>query len=298
MFTIAEERTPMRISIVTPNYNMAAYLPTTIHSVFANLAPGDEYFIMDGGSSDDSAAVIQAHADRLTGWVSERDAGYADAIAKGFKLATGDILCWINSGDLLLAGALDRVRAIFDECDAELIFGDDFYIDDNCRIVRFSRGYVPDLSKAMLHGGWTPLQDACFWRRTLYERVGGLDKNQKYAADYDLFLRMSLVGKSRYVPYVFSAFRRHEGQKSVAGMKRYRIEKRECQRRILAASLRQDRRVGSLARLLQRCRSFSTTNRMRLRARLAPLLWARTDLVGQPIDTLSCGRYWPPGSEA
>jgi glycosyltransferase involved in cell wall biosynthesis len=81
----------MRISVVTPSFNMAPYLEDTITSVIGNLRPGDEYFVIDGGSTDGSADVIRRHEQSLSGWVSEKDAGYADALAKGFDRATGDI---------------------------------------------------------------------------------------------------------------------------------------------------------------------------------------------------------------
>jgi glycosyltransferase involved in cell wall biosynthesis len=280
----------LRISVVTPNFNMGAYLPATIQSVLANLGPQDEYFIIDGGSSDGSVAAIEAYQSRLTGWVSERDSGYAEAIGKGFARATGDILCWINSGDLLLAGAFDRARQRLAEADAKFIFGDDFYIDENDCVLRYSRGKVADIKTAMLYGGWTPLQDACFWRRDLYESVGGIDASVQYAADYDLFLRMAMSGKTAYAPFAFSAFRRHKGQKSIGGAERYAIDKE-------AARQRQLPKLGS-SLAAAAIKGFIEKNRMRVRARLAPRLWARPDLVGKPIASLACGSYWPPGQRA
>src|SRR5690349_7665396 len=190
----------MRISVVTPSFNMKRYLPGTIESVLKNLQPGDEYFIIDGGSSDGSVEVIRGYEKHLHGWLSEADNGYADAICKGFARATGDVLCWINCGDLFLAGALNAARAALQVSSADLIFGDDFYIDEQDLVIFFSRGEVKDLKNAMLYGGWTPLQDACFWRRELYQRVGGIDPQLKYAADYDLFLRMALSGNAVYLP--------------------------------------------------------------------------------------------------
>src|SRR4051812_47599723 len=119
----------MRFSVVTPSFNMKRYLSRTIESVLANLREGDEYFVIDGGSSDGSAEVMRSYAARLSGWMSEPDRGYADALAKGFARASGDVLCWINCGDLLLSGALDAARSAFQNTAANLIFGDDFYID-------------------------------------------------------------------------------------------------------------------------------------------------------------------------
>ena len=109
--------------------------------------------------------------------------------------------------------------------DSEMTFGDDFHVDEASRVLSYSRGWVSDLRSAMLFGGWSPLQDACFWRRSLYDRVGGIDRSLRFAADYDLFLRMALAGKCTYVPLAFSAFRRHAGQKSAAGAGPYRAER-------------------------------------------------------------------------
>ena len=279
----------MRISVVTPSFNMAPYLATTITSVIANLRPGDEYFVIDGGSTDGSWDIIHRHAKSLTGWVSEKDAGYADAIGKGFARATGDILCWINAGDFYLSGAFDAARkAVAD--DRDMIFGDDFYVDEDNRILAFSRGWVPDLRAATLFGGWTPLQDACFWRRSLYEAIGGIDRALRYAADYDLFLRMALAGRTGYVPVTFSAFRRHAGQKSISGSAAYEDERRRVRAREIGAY-----RAAPVLKALYRGVNRSA---MSARARLAPLVWRRPDLVGRPVMSLPCAAYWPAASDS
>ncbi len=222
-------------TVVTPNYNMGEYLAPTIESVLRNLGPSDEYFIIDGGSSDSSMDVIQSYEARLTGWVSEPDAGYADAVAKGFRKAGGNYLCWLNSGDLLLEGALDKARAALQQTGADLIFGDDLMIDESSKVVQVTNGHTDDLRKMMLYAGWTPLQESCFWTRAFYERVGGIDPTIKYAADYDLFLRMSLVGRCQYQSAIFGAFRRHEGQLSMSKIALYNAERKRCRARELDA---------------------------------------------------------------
>lgn len=274
----------MRISVVTPSFNMAPYLEDTIASVIGNLRPGDEYFVIDGGSTDGSVDIIRRHAGSLTSWVSEKDGGYADALAKGFDRATGDILCWINTGDLYLSGALDDARERI-AGDLDMIFGDDFYIDEDNRVLSYSRGWVPDLRMAMLYGGWTPLQDACFWRRSLYQRIGGIDRSLHYAADYDMFLRMALAGRTGYVPVTFSAFRRHAGQKSISGSAAYEEERKQVRAREIEA-YRAAPTLKALHRGINRVA-------MRARARLAPLAWRRPDLIGRPVIGLPCGVYWP-----
>jgi glycosyltransferase involved in cell wall biosynthesis len=275
----------LRVSVVTPNLNLSTYLSQTIESVLANLSPGDEYFVIDGGSNDGSIDIIRQYEPRLTGWVSEPDRGYADALAKGFALATGDILCWINSGDLLLSEALDATRQSLTDTGADMVFGDDFYVDEKGQVISFSRGYVKDLRGPMLYGGWTPLQDACFWRRQLYERVGGMNPCLRYAADFDLFLRMALQGTCQYVPLTFSAFRRHAGQKSISGSHVYRRERDDLRRGML------DGLPGSKLGKSLRCTWHEAA--IRWRVHVSQQCWRRNDLVGQPVEKLPCRQYWP-----
>jgi len=290
MNELQEAAAPIRISIVTPNFNMATYLGETIRSVLANRTARDEYFVIDGGSTDGSVDLIRRHEAALTGWISEPDRGYADALAKGFGRATGDVLCWINSGDVLLSGAFDAVRRIFAARDVDLIFGDDFYIDEESRVLRFSRGRVGDIAAAMLYGGWTPLQDACFWTRDLYDRVGGIDPELRCAADYDLFLRMVRTGRARHVPLAFSAFRRHGGQKSIAGQAAYAREREQVRAREFRAA-GDPPLTGAIRRMVH-------LNVNRIRSRLAPRLWCRLDLAGQPVAELPCAPYWPRTRDA
>lgn len=214
-----------RFSVVTPNFNMADYLAETIESVLENLEPGDEYFIIDGGSTDDSVRIIRSYEKYLSGWVSQPDSGYADALSKGFKRSSGEFQCWINSGDLLLRGALKEARKAIEGTGADMVFGDDLYIDEQGFVISHSTGKVKSLREMMLFGGWTPLQDACYWRKSLYDRAGGLNAELKFAADYDLFLKMSCSGRCCYVPVIFSAFRKHIGQKSITGSSIYQMER-------------------------------------------------------------------------
>lgn len=279
-----------RISVVTPNYNMGRYLAETIESVLRNLRLGDEYFIVDGGSHDESVEVIKRYESRLTWWVSEPDRGHADALAKGFARATGDILCWINSGDLLLHGSLDVARRALSETGSELIFGDDLYADQDGRVIFYSRGYVRDLKNAMLYGGWTPLQDACFWTRALYERVGGINAELKQAVDYDLFLRMAMEGTARYVPWTFSVFRRHSGQKSITAAEAYKRERLEVRRQHLSRLP-----VSAPVKVFLLLKHSLA---IRWRVYVMQQWWRRPDLVGRPVSDIPCAQYWPPFAAA
>lgn len=98
-----------KISIVTPSFNQAQFLGETIESVLAQRYPNLEYFVFDGGSTDGSVEILQRYGSRLTYWESRPDKGQADAIAKGFCRATGDLLNWLNSDDLLAPHALQHI---------------------------------------------------------------------------------------------------------------------------------------------------------------------------------------------
>jgi glycosyltransferase involved in cell wall biosynthesis len=270
-------------TVVTPNYNMGDYLRGTIASVIRNLRPGDQYFIIDGGSTDNSVEIIKSYEQHLTGWVSEPDQGYADAVAKGFVRAGGEYLCYINSGDLLLEGALDEARRLLAATGADLIYGDDFYIDEADRVILRSHGRVHSFRNMVLFGGWTPLQDACFWRRECYEAVGGFDGRLKYAADYDFFLRMSAAGRCEYVPFVFSAFRKHEGQKSIRGRMDYKREREQCRARTLQANGYSP--FGGKLRVL----GYETL--VRLRARVLLKFLNSRKQAGESIHRLPCRSY-------
>src|SRR5690349_9260962 len=121
--------------VVTPNFNMADYLVETIESVLVNLGPNDQYYVVDGGSTDGSLDILKKYEGRISGWISEPDRGYADAVAKGFGMGHGQYQCWIACGDLLLPGALRLAVSVLDETGADMIHGDDFYIDEQSRLL-------------------------------------------------------------------------------------------------------------------------------------------------------------------
>lgn len=128
-----------RISIVTPSYNQAKYLPETIESILNQSYPNLEYIIVDGGSTDGSVEVIKRYERHLAYWISETDSGQSEAINKGFARCTGDLFNWINSDDILFPGALHRIaEAFLRHPDAALIVGDNARSDQEGRILRIS----------------------------------------------------------------------------------------------------------------------------------------------------------------
>ena len=258
---------------------MAGYLSQTIESVLNNLEEGDEYYIVDGGSTDDSLEIIKKYENKITGWISEKDEGYAHALSKGFEKASGDILCWINVGDVFLTNTLNIVRDSFKYSDANLIFADDYYINEDGLIIQHSRGKVYDLHNMMLFSGWTPLQDACFWKKSLYDSIGGINRDIKNAADYDMFLRMAAIGKCQYLPAVLSAFRQHENQKSISNLNDYKKERSFSRNNELLKSNSSRINIGIMNTIHWVL--------IRLRSRLGILNRRYSRLVGQNINTVA-----------
>lgn len=180
----------MTISIITPSYQQAAWLPETIHSVLDQNGDLYEYHLLDGGSTDGSLEIIKSHADRFTSWVSQRDNGQADAINKGVSKSNGDILGWVNSDDILLPGALSHVRKQFEQNPGlELLCGMALVIDEESNVVSVKRKGIR--SKLMASTGIINLmQPACFFTRNLWDRVDGLDEQLNWMLDTDLFYKM------------------------------------------------------------------------------------------------------------
>lgn len=205
----------LQISLVTPSYNQAGFLPRTIESVLGQGYPGLEYIIIDGGSSDTSAAVIRAHEQHLAYWVSEPDRGQSDAINKGWKRGRGDILGYLNSDDLLLPGALERVAAFFgSRKDVGLVYGNAVFIDESGRTTGRLDGQPFDLRRLLLREIDIP-QPAMFFRRCVLDDVGFLDEEFHYTMDFDFWLRTAMHHTIEYLPCDLAAMRLHGGAKTV-----------------------------------------------------------------------------------
>lgn len=211
-----------KFSIVTPSYQQAQFLPATLRSVLDD-QPGVrcDYVVFDGGSRDGSAELIAAEAPRLLAWTSQSDGGQADAIAKGFAHTSGeptDVMGWINSDDFYLPGALAFVADYFARHpDVDVVYGNRVVVDEESREV--ARWFLPPHDTEVLRLNDFVPQETVFWRRRVWDRVGGLDTTFKFALDWDLLLRFQAAG-ARIVrlPYFLACFRVHAAQKTSAVM--------------------------------------------------------------------------------
>lgn len=202
------------IAIVTPSYNQSAYLGDTIKSVLDQEYPRLSYAVTDGGSQDESPQIIANYAARLAYSCSEKDEGQSDAIVKGFSKVEGEVMAYLNSDDLLAPGALNYVGEFFARNpDVDVVYGHRIIIDDKGREI--GRWVLPPHdNKANRFFDYIP-QETMFWRKSLYEAVGGIDPNLQFTMDWDLILKFQAHGaKFVRLPYFLGCFRAHGDQKS------------------------------------------------------------------------------------
>lgn len=205
--------TALKISIVTPSYNQGTYLEETIDSVLSQHYPQLEYMIVDGGSTDNSVEIIKKYEKHLSWWVSEKDEGQTHAINKGFKRASGDIINWLNSDDVLKPGSLNMIQEGFkSNPQAGFVYGKTECFGEGEKTTLFQHPtddfpyrYVYDFPYA---------QPSCFYRRELLNNCGYLNEQLRFSMDYDLFIRLHCYTQSVSLNEVISGFRLHDTSKT------------------------------------------------------------------------------------
>jgi glycosyltransferase involved in cell wall biosynthesis len=203
-----------RISVVTPSYNQARFLGETLASVHSQNYPNLQHIVIDGGSTDGSQEIIRSYADRLDHWVSEPDQGQTHALVKGFAHADGEVLCWLNSDDLFEPGALHQVGEFFrSNPEARAVYGDALLVDIAGQPLNLKREHPFSRFIWLYDYNYLP-QPSTFWRRDLYEEVGGLDPSFDLAMDADLWIRFAEVTRLHHCPRVWSRMRLYAEQKN------------------------------------------------------------------------------------
>lgn len=219
------------VSVITPSYNQAQYLEATLRSVLDQACfnpSGDgkdpalqlEYLVVDGGSTDGSVEIIQRYAGRLAWWVSEKDAGQADAINKGLSRARGEVVAWLNSDDLYLPGAVEcALQALQADPALSMVYGDALTIDPQGRPLNrlaFGEWGLDELLAFRII-----CQPAVFMRRAALERAAlspgeYLARDYHYMLDHHLWVRLAQQGSMRHLPGLLAAARQHPGAKNVS----------------------------------------------------------------------------------
>jgi len=208
-----------KISVVMPSYNQQDFIERSILSVLNQHYPNLEFIIIDGGSTDGTVEVIRRYEQYLSVWLSEPDHGQSDALNKGFARATGAIQGWLNSDDLYMPGAFQRVAMEFERHpDRRIVHGDWLNIDTDDQLLAYEYSFDFNVNQLKYEG--FPLNaQAMFWRREVRERFGQFDVALYNTMDYDMILRFGLNEGDRAflrIPAVLGCFRRHEAQKTRA----------------------------------------------------------------------------------
>lgn len=214
-----------RLSVIIPAFNHARFLEQTLLSVLGQGCPGLEVLVLDGGSTDGSLDIIRRYEDRLAFWRSHPDGGQAEAINEGMARAGGEILCWLNSDDLFMPGALLDVAAAFaDPSRPDLCYGTCIGFretDNGLDSFPFPAGAF-DLRRLSRQA--YILQPSAFWTRALWDAAGPLDPQLHYAFDWEWFLRAARVVPFRFRPRAYSLFRYHGANKTTSGAARRKEE--------------------------------------------------------------------------
>jgi glycosyltransferase involved in cell wall biosynthesis len=208
-----------KISIVTPSFNQGGFIERTLLSVIDQQYPALEYFVQDGNSKDKTVEVLQEYQEKLSGWASEKDSGQSQAINRGFAKTSGEIMAWLNSDDLLLPGSLQTVGDYFNRHpDVDVVYGNRLMIDGDDQEI--GRWIMPGHDGNVL--SWVDYvpQETLFWRRRLWDKVGGhIDESFCFAMDWDLLVRFRDAGaKFAHIPQFLGAFRVHSEQKTSAAI--------------------------------------------------------------------------------
>ena len=277
-----------KISIITPSFNQAEFLEETIRSILLQGYPNLEYIVIDGGSTDGSVDILHKYSDLIDYWVSEADKGQGHALNKGFQVATGDWLAWLNSDDIYLPGALHRVAGLIRANEnLDWIVGSVVVAnEDKVPIRKFepvceTEDWTDLLCNKRVTGSSLP-QPGAFWSRRAWEKAGKLDETLRYVMDYEYWVRLARCGYRPFlVPDDLALFRLSASSKSGSGMSKFIREEKI----VVGRYLREKQVVKSLSILLYKIflREFRWYRIVRNRARnlfFDCLSWVKQHLNG------------------
>lgn len=214
---------PPLISIVVPTLNQARFIEQTLASIAGQSWPRTEIFVIDGGSTDGTREIVERYANVVTHFLSEPDRGQADAINKGFRLARGDILAWLNSDDYYLPLALQRAAAVLgDISQPRLVHGSVLLLFENEDRGRIARAHA--FPREQLNVSSCIYQPGAFWTRPLWERTGELNPDYHFVLDWDWWLRASEHGQFVPLDECLAVYRFHDAHKTGSGSLRRRQE--------------------------------------------------------------------------
>ena len=197
-----------KISIITPSYNQGAFLEETIRSILLQNYPNLEYIIIDGGSTDNTAQILEKYSPWISYWHSVKDEGQSNAINMGFSLASGDYYAWINSDDFYLKDIFKLIADTFLDSNAKFVYGYAYELDVTSKSMTLIR--VPPLQDYFLKIP-TLLQSSTFWCSEIHVPIW---EEMHCAMDYELWLRLVKGNKRRRIRLPLSVAQKHEDAKT------------------------------------------------------------------------------------
>jgi len=213
-----------KISIITPSFNQGQFIEETIQSVLNQDYPNLEYIVIDGGSTDETLSILYKYSDKLK-WISEPDNGQTDAINKGLRMSTGDIIAYLNSDDMYEPNILREIAGLFSKhADIAMIYGDVIHINERSEFIEYLQTGEVDLERYLMGIFYIP-QPSVFFRRYVIEKIGVFDEKLQLGLDYDYWLKILLNFKAMYVNQTFSRARIYSKAKSSALNHKYLDER-------------------------------------------------------------------------
>jgi len=281
------------LSVITPSYNSAEFLEDALLSVARQQGPRVEHIVMDCASTDKTVEILNRFPQ--VQWISEPDQGQSDAINKGFLLATGDLMGWLNADDYYLPGGLEAIaRAAQDHPEADVIYGDCIFVDSRGKIVRSKVEHDFDPAILMYFGCYIP-STSTFMRRRVIDSGLLLNCDYRVCMDFEYFARLAHAGgKFHYVPRFIAAFRWHGCNVSLKQVDKRVQERRQVQRRFgerqySAAMLKFLADLHRAKRVLRKIVSENIVREFRVREMLGrDTRWQRGAEGSETCASLAC----------
>ena len=221
------------VSVITISYNQQNFIEDTIKSVLAQNYPNIEYIIIDAGSHDGSRDIIMKYQDQINKIIFEKDDGPGDGLNKGFKIAKGDIICWLNSDDILLNDSIEKIVQTFNgNNNVDVVYGNAWIIDQYGNRVR--KFYSDKFNTTMaLYGASIISQQSTFIKKKSYLKTCGFNEHNKISWDSELFLDLALNGSKFYkINDFLSSLRIHD--EGITGSRLHNEKMNDEQKKILS----------------------------------------------------------------
>lgn len=221
----------MKITVITPSYNQGRYIKRTIDSVLSQEIEDLEYIVMDGGSTDETVDILKSYGDKII-WKSEKDKGQTDAVNKGIRMASGDIIGWLNSDDIYYPDAIKKVMEVFEKNpDVNVVYGNAYHIKEDDSFIE--EYYTEDFDYERLKDICFICQPSLFFRKKVVDKYGYLDDKLQYCMDYDYWLRLGKGEKFYRLNELIAGSRLYDDNKTLGARRKVHEEMLTMQKKNL-----------------------------------------------------------------